>query len=382
MGYYSLPVILLYNDISDIIKLEHAPLKEIIPCINKTLSKYINDAKCHIDNREVEWSKIKKYTNPYEYIHTCIPNTKTSICKLKPISRSFYKMIEISNVMGILDTLPKDNCKTFHFAEGPGGFIEAIAYNRKNNNDRYLGMSLINDNNHSIPGWKKSKLFLETHPNVSIWSGFTKDGDMLKAVNLKQCFLQHSKSCDIVTGDGGFDFAIGYSHQEQLSLKLVFAQCAYAMACQKKGGHFVLKVYDLYTQASIDILYLLSCVYKEVYIYKPYTSRCANSEKYIICKDFQVTCSKQIVTSMFNILTSFVKDKHPSRFITIDIPYKFVCAVQEINAILGQGQLECIYSTITLMNNIFPSNLDHINKHHINKCITWCQKYKLPYNIF
>lgn len=380
MDYYSIPWIPIDYDISDIIQLQQKSLEEITPYINKTLSKYINNAKHQIDNRQMEWCKIKKYTNPYEYIHTNIPNTKTSICKLKPLSRSFYKMIETSNIFGLFESLPKDRCKSFHFAEGPGGFIEAIAYHRNNKKDQYIGMSLINDNNASIPGWKKSKQFLEENPTVSIWSGITKDGDMLKSANLKHCYLQHSQTCDLVTGDGGFDFAIAYSHQEQISLKLTFAQCAFALSCQKMGGDFCLKVFDTYTQASVDLLYILACVYEQVYIYKPNTSRSANSEKYIICTNFQIRCSKKMITSMVNVMDSFIEGKHPVRFVSIDIPYSFICAIQEINAIIGQIQLECISTTLSLMDTDLPDRLEYIKNVNIVKCINWCKKFKLPYH--
>ena len=45
----------------------------------------------------------KKYVNPYEYIHTVVPGCKTSVCKIKPVSRSFFKMIEIMKTMRLID---------------------------------------------------------------------------------------------------------------------------------------------------------------------------------------------------------------------------------------------------------------------------------------
>ena len=47
--------------------------------INKTLHKYLNALKAQIDEREPAWDKFKKYTNPYEFIHTIVPNTRQSI---------------------------------------------------------------------------------------------------------------------------------------------------------------------------------------------------------------------------------------------------------------------------------------------------------------
>jgi len=42
-----------------------------------------------------DWDEMKKVTNPYEYIHTAVPGHKYPVSKFKPLSRSFYKMIEI-----------------------------------------------------------------------------------------------------------------------------------------------------------------------------------------------------------------------------------------------------------------------------------------------
>jgi hypothetical protein len=127
--------------------------------INSQLNKYLNNVKIQINGYNEKWDVFKKYTNPYEFIHTMIPNTKQSISKLKPLSRSFYKMIEICKTFSILNDLPT-NALTFHLAEGPGGFIEALCYLRNNLNDTYYGMTLQNEDN-NIPGWKKSYKFLK-----------------------------------------------------------------------------------------------------------------------------------------------------------------------------------------------------------------------------
>lgn len=380
MSYFSLPSVPTDYSINEMIELEQRKLCDITEAINITLSSYINNAKTQIDSRQLEWDRFKKYTNTYEYIHTHVPNTKYPICKLNPLSRSFYKMIEISKTLRLSDSLPRDNCKTFHFAEGPGGFIEAISYLRENPNDKYYGMTLLDEDLSTIPGWKKSQEFLDKNQNVTIWSGRSGDGDMLKAENLADCYNHHKASCDLVTGDGGFDFTMDFKHQEVVSLKLAFAQCAYAFSCQKKGGNFVLKLFDTYTQASIDILYMLASAYEKVFFFKPHTSRQANSEKYIVCKNFKLEKNTATVQSMYQVLKSFEDDKHPSRFLNCDIPYHFICSIQEINAILGQSQIENITTTINIIDSCSNERLENLKKNHIGKCVSWCQKFKIPYN--
>ena len=78
------------------------------PFISNSLSMYLSEIKQRLEEIENEWDIHKKYTNPYEFIHTLIPGNKTSISKLKPLSRSFYKMIEMCNLLHILNDLPNN----------------------------------------------------------------------------------------------------------------------------------------------------------------------------------------------------------------------------------------------------------------------------------
>ena len=205
MSYYLLSTINSEIDINNI----HIELGNNDIVISKSLNNYINSMKQQIDNYMSCWDIYKKYTNPYEYIHSNIPDTKVSICKYKPISRSFYKMIEICNVLHILDNV-KSSLKSFHLAEGPGGFIEAIDMLRNNKNDIYYGMTLIDDNSDFVPGWKKSDALLKKNKNIIIEKGKDKTGNLFNYDNLLYCSNKYKGTIDIVTADGGFDFSIDF----------------------------------------------------------------------------------------------------------------------------------------------------------------------------
>ena len=348
--------------------------------INKTLYKYLKGVKEQIDCRLEQWDKYKKITNPYEYIHSIIPNTKQAVSTLKPISRSFFKMVEVCHTFFLLDTLPADKCKSFHLAEGPGGFIEAMAYMRKNPNDTYYGMTLIDEVNHNVPGWRKSRHFLATNPNVIIEAGVDGTGDLTKAENLRYCYDTYNGQMDIITGDGGFDFSFQYPQQEQVSTKLILCQIAFAIAMQKTGGTFILKVYDTFTRISLDLLFLLYNLYEEVILIKPNTSRFANSEKYVICKKFRNMNTLETVKLLHKLLLLKSESVMHSLF-DFELPYFFINKIEEYNAILGQQQIDTIVSTIYLIdNNNKYDKVEHLKKKYVQKCIAWCQKFTVPYN--
>ena len=130
------------------------------------------------------WDTYKKYTNSYEYIHSIVPGKKKSVAKQKPLSRSYFKMIELMHFFKLLDNFDNTSMRSFHLAEGPGGFIEALAHVRGNKDDFYVGMSILDDvNDPNIPGWRKSRQFLDEYKNVFIEVGKDKTGDILSEEN-------------------------------------------------------------------------------------------------------------------------------------------------------------------------------------------------------
>jgi hypothetical protein len=282
-----------------------------------------------------------------------------------------------------MDDLPP-NCKSFHLAEGPGGFIEAMTFMRKNPSDTYYGMTLIDDSNHNVPGWRKSKFFLLNNPNVIIETALDGKGDLTKADNLRYCYETYNGQMDIITGDGGFDFSFQYPQQEQVSTKLILCQIAFAIAMQKVGGTFILKVYDTFTRISLDLLFLLYNLYDQVTIIKPNTSRFANSEKYVVCKGFRNTGNTlDIVKLFYKILarSDVAGEIMNGHLFDFPLPYLFTNKIEEYNAILGQQQIDTIVSTIYLIdNNNKYDKIEHMKKKYIQKCITWCQKFNIPYH--
>ena len=351
---------------------------------NKTLLKYLNKIKKSIDKHSEDWDNIKKYTNPYEYIHTNYPNSKHPISKLKPISRAFFKFVEIANVFDIFKNYT-GSINSFHLAEGPGGFIEAIQSMRLNNCDRYYGMTLIDDGNINVPGWRKSKEFLNKYRNVIIERGKDGTGNLYNPSNFKYCIDNYGNKMDIITGDGGFDFSVDFNKQEEMAFRLIFSQVAYAIGMQKYAGSFILKYFDSFTKPSIDILYILASFYEKVHIIKPKTSRYANSEKYIVCLHFKfhnTTMISQKFHDIISVLNNMnLKNICISTILNIPINHRFKNVIEDINAVLGQQQIDNILTTLRFIENKERKGerLNQLTTKNIQKCINWCVKNNIPH---
>ncbi len=337
-----------------------------------------------MNDKEREWDIYKKYTNTYEYIHTVVSHKKRPVSKYRPLSRSYFKMIELIQQFNLCSF--SESMQSFHLAEGPGGFIEATVNTRANMNDRYIGMTLIDmvfDT--SIPSWKKSAAFLNANPNtVMIETGYDGTGNILSIENFDYCAQKYGGQMGFITGDGGFDFTTCFDDQETKTLPLIFAQTCFAIAMQREGGNFVLKIFDVFTQATIDVLYLLSCAYSDTYICKPQTSRTANSERYVVCKGF--IPGKIDLTELRRAFIDVTN--HESCGVGIErifygkhIPSLFISKVEDYNAIIGQQQLENIHQTLSMIDKfVKPEKIEQMTKQNIAKCINWCMRHQVPYN--
>ena len=143
----------------------------------------------------------------------------------------------------------------------------------------------------------------------------------------------------------------------------------------------------MFLKPTIEIIYILSCFYNNVYITKPKTSRYANSEKYIVCTDFLYDNTNKITNKFYNILkvlNNIDYNKHEiCGFFNLPIQLYFTTQIEEINAIIIQQQVENILNTIKLINNYNKNKnekIDNIKMQNIQKCINWCINNNIPYN--
>lgn len=383
MLYYLLP------DCNHILKSVNIKLKfkvsdeETDVYLSKSIHKYLNNSKELIDQNYKKWDMMKKYTNPYEFIHSNLPHMNYAISKIKPISRAFFKLVEIYKHFNILSNY--NSLKSFHLAEGPGGFIEATAFMRSNPLDTYYGITLTNDDDYSIPGWRKSEHLFKTYKNIIIEKGKTGNGNLYSVENYKHMAQMYKNSMNVITADGGFDFSSDFNKQENNAFRLLFTQVAYAIVMQKYNGVFILKLFDIFLKSTTQLIYLLNCFYKKVYIVKPNTSRHANSEKYLVCKYFKFSDTSSIYNRFHDIL--FVLDHMDfdkyeiASILDVELNTYYLSKLNEINSIFTQQQIENIMNTIKMIHYQDKSKekMELMKNQNIKKCVRWCIEHGIPY---
>lgn len=372
MSFFQLPIIPIQYDINRLFDVSFLN-EPNNPIINKTMFSYLVEIKKQIDSKKILWEKYKTINNPYEYIHSVIPNTKLTICKIVPSSKTFFKIIEIINLLDLFNEMPLLKCNTFHLIEGENnGYIEATNYMRQNKNDTHYLMT----NNPN-----KLELVKSTNSNIIYEKGYcecSNNKNIININNLIYCYNKYNGIMDFITADNNND-------DELNNDKILFNQIAFAISMQNVGGIFLLKIFNIFSKSSIDMIYFLSILYQKVYIVKPNICNFTSSEKYIVCKGFRIDNKEykdKIVSKMIDIINTCNKKNNHTNFMekifNIDIPCYYLNKMEEYNAIICQQQIEYIFSILNMnINKNINYNITYL---HIQQCIEWCKKNKLPYN--
>jgi len=321
--------------------------------------KILNNKKNQIEKYLDKWDKYKKYTNLYEKVLYINNNTK-------PISRSFFKLLELNKKFNLVN----NKIETYYFsnnAEGPGGFIEALHYIRSNKLDFYFSYTL-NPTTYKIPNWDRLKSKIN-NKNMNIDYKDLYDINHLKEIISK---FEVNKS-DLVTCDGGFDFSTNFNIQEQMSYKIILSEIILCLGCNKIKENCIIKIFDIFTIFTVKLLYIISNFYKEINIFKPLTSRTANSEKYLICKGF-LGCDIKIINKLLILLNNIDLKNYNINIDNININNEFILFLDKVNKIFMNNQIKCIDDTIAIINNKeFDKN--KCIKKQINYAKEWYKNY-------
>ena len=136
----------------------------------------------------------------------------------------------------------------------------------------------------------------------------------------------------------------------------------------KKGEHCVIKAGDMFSQESVDRMYILSLCFNEVYLYKPASTPAITSDKYIICKDF-----KMINAQHLNHLTDCFSYSRR-------INCTYINALAEANSVFGQQQLEAINNTITLIEQgKKKEKIEALKRQQAAKCAEWNKRFGVTF---
>lgn len=223
-----------------------------------------------------ELRKARSRSNPYETIRGAFFQNRAAV-----------KMANIDRACDFVFTEPKTlhSKELLYFADvcaGPGGFSEYVLWKKKWN-AKGFGFTLKGEND-----FKLDEFYAGPCETFHPYYGPKDNGDVYDPKNqrgFRDLIMEDTegKGIHFMMADGGFSVEGQENIQEILSKQLYLCQCLVALMVVREGGNFVVKLFDLFTHFSAGLVYLMYRCFDRICIFKPNSSRPANSERYLIC---------------------------------------------------------------------------------------------------
>lgn len=353
------------------------------------INDYEKDLSQYNIKKYKNWEYYKKIVNPYELIYTQkkYNDFPDSVCILKPLSRSYFKMIEMLHIINFFNTFKDDKIRTAHVCEGPGGFIEAL-YDEAIRNRKHIVNTVamtLKSKETNIPGWRRATNFLQKNRAINIIYGEDDTGDIMKLENqqyyIDYCInYKNGGKVNIFTADGGFDFSCDYKKQEKLAFPLLLASSKMALEVLKKGGVYILKLFDCYNKQTVDLIYILSQHFNEWTLYKPATSRPCNPEQYFIGKGY-TGCSNELLDVMRLWCTMIQNGKYIHSLLHNTYTDEFKNIIEVTNTYSFNRQINYLKRVFDVIDNNDENIINEYLKRNEKISYKWCIDFKMPISL-
>jgi 23S rRNA U2552 (ribose-2'-O)-methylase RlmE/FtsJ len=331
-----------------------------------------------------QWELVKKMANPYELVFTHDDDAfHPSLALSKPLSRSYYKLVEMFHVLQFFERIQKQQQKirTAHVAEGPGGFIQAVtdlAERNKKLITQATAMTL-RPTDYRVPGWRRAASFLHKHREVRLHYGADNTGDVYILQNQDSFIEAIHPGADLFTADGGFDFSIDYDLQEQSVYRLLVCSATVGLRSLFTGGSIVLKLFDTYSESTQILMSIVGRCFKEWTLYKPAMSRPCNSERYFLGRGF-----KGLPKQIYDLLLSIQAKVKEGLYITGREAYLSPEEIQyfdQLNTNLTESQIVALNGAMRYAANPEEWYSTQLPK-TLKTSMAWCQVFRIPCHIY
>lgn len=311
----------------------------------------LNAVKELLENYDLsKWSKYTKLRDP----STAVLNKLRYEYNLEFQTQAWCKFYEIlSNFPKLIENDSDSNLISLHLCEAPGAFVCSL--------NHYLTV------NHPIIKWQWYANALNPYYEGNSENEMIADDRFIK-LTLDNWIFGHDNTGDItnyqnhltitnrddlimlITADGSIDCMADPGNQENHVSYLHYCETMTALKLLNFGGNYVMKMFTMFEQSTINLLYLLNCVFETVNVYKPLTSKSGNSELYLICLNYK----KSLIENFDNYLRPYM-DKcefnEKSMFNLEDLPKSFMKQLEQCADYFMKLQIEKIKDNIENYDN-------------------------------
>ncbi|XP_011647004.1 cap-specific mRNA (nucleoside-2'-O-)-methyltransferase 2 isoform X1 [Pogonomyrmex barbatus] len=328
----------------------------------QTLKSDLNEVKSLLNNFNLnKWQQHTNQMNKAGYIVKAVKEkiqaelVTQAWCKFYEIASNF-PLVPLNEICREIDS---KNFRSVHLCEAPGAFVTALNHWLKTNAPDVQWNWLATTLNPHCEGNSYDSMVADDRfirHTLKHWCfGADNTGDIMDLRNL-DALVERSESLDggrilLVTADGSIDCTNVPAEQESVVAQLHFCETVACLHLLQKGGNFLLKLFTLFEHQSVCLMYLLSCVFHEIKITKPASSKAGNSEMYVVCINFK---GKNFVAPYLHIFRRYYGNVPPAKamFSLRDIPNAFLKRIEKCSEFFKLHQCQVIQDNI----NTFRKN--------------------------
>jgi hypothetical protein len=236
-----------------------------------------------------------------------------------------------------------------------------------------------------VPNWTKAQKVLRDYPQIRLHRGADDTGDLYQLENIHALVADAGRhSCDLVTGDGGIDYSRDYTKQEEHSHRLILAQVYTALLLVRVSKHFVCKLFDTNDLFTQQLIWIVSVCFDVVHIVKPYTSRIANSERYLVACGYR-GCATETEVFLRDLLRNWNPTRYLETILATPLAVSFTSAIHKYNEWHCHQQCICMVKCYKMIDTYAkkvprpPRNLSEIRTQQDAHARSWCHKYHINY---
>lgn len=318
----------------------------------------------------------KDQANPYELI-------KSSIF----MNRSAVKLANLDSLFGLISN--DRNLLAFtDICGGPGGFTEYITWKCKSLGIKSHGLGI------TLRGNQDFNLGDVVGSDNGFIQVYGKDGtgDIYSLENIADFCetVLRTGRVNLAVSDGGFSVRGDELNQERHNTQLFIAQILIVLQTLAKGGDSIFKIFDIQLPITVELMYILHLHFERISLLKPFSSRPANSEKYLVCKNLELLGTSEMVLHLQECLREISRLKpgfQPAKSAHLAHQPGFIKQTEKIE--LGLLEITHVLDPCVLKddaefcemvynrNNAFYINqrqaLDDVYQHATTKCLPFDQ---------
>ncbi len=289
--------------------------------------------------------------------------------------RDFYKFWELLFIFNIIDK----NTKTItNITNDSSDCLDAIAYY----SEKILSYDSSKFQINNVNVNQEKEFEFDKNKQNQFLNKITKKENYISPAK----FIKTNKTSDIIIANSENIYS-SINNKEDESYKLILGELLIILKSLNKNGNCVFKIYDTFTSITLKIIYILTTLFDESYIYKPLLSRLSESEKYIVCKKFKHDPNDKTTKKLSDMIEKILKNIDSNEFLNdifvdIEVPNDLQNILKFINTKLVNKQQILINEIVKYIkeNNYFGDKFHESKSKQIEATKWWIKMFYPPSN--